>query len=268
MKQRIKICVVFFSIIFAANTFAAQLDRIIAIVNDTPITQTEFDHSLNIIKQQLAENGAPAPADTELHKKILDQLVNRKLQLQAAEQNGIKIKEDEIDKAISTIASNNKLSVDDIYQKITEQGSNKIDYRKEIKEELTLHHIQQAALAGKISITPEEIDRFLHANEADFSNKEYHLENIMVELAQNATKNEVEKAKQEAHAIVAKLHQGSDFQSVASSSDLGWRKLAEIPTIFAKALIVHKTGDIIGPFKHRMVFTLFISPAFAIPIKT
>src|SRR4051812_40711355 len=122
-------------ILFCTNTHAGDtLDRIVAVVNDTPVMESELNHFTEVTKQQVMASGGSLPAETQLHKQMLEQLVDKKLQLQLAEQNNLNVSDSEIDQAIKNIAENNKFTIDELYLKIAEQGITKDDYRKEIRE--------------------------------------------------------------------------------------------------------------------------------------
>ncbi len=261
------------SIIFCAMLFCGQtvfakshgqsLDSIIAIVNDTVITQSDLDKTIAGIKSQLMATNAPIPAQDVLRKQVLEQIINRKLQLQAAEQAGVRIKDEQMDKAISNIAAGNKMSVADLYQRVVAQGMTKEDYRKEIREEMTLQQIAQQEAGAKISITPEEVKSFLRAKswQKDSSApavKEYRIEDLIVLLPETASADQIAAAKKQADDLVTKAQQGTSYSAIASAeaanksveeSDLGWRKLSEIPSAFATKVDAMKKGNIIGPIQ-------------------
>ena len=108
-------------------------------------------------------NDVPIPEDTILRKQVLDQLVNRKVQLQYAEQSGINVTDEDVNKAIESIAQRNNMPVNALYQKVRQQGLNRDAYHKDIHEELLLQHVQQQNVASKIKITPQEVDNFMRS---------------------------------------------------------------------------------------------------------
>src|SRR5688572_9566114 len=70
-----------------------SLDRIVVVVNDAIITQSEVDKATRGIKNQMLATNMTIPSADALKKQVLDQIINRKLQLQAAEQAGIHVKD-------------------------------------------------------------------------------------------------------------------------------------------------------------------------------
>src|SRR5690242_3404571 len=118
------ICGLFISMpLYAAKTSGDQsLDRIIAVVNDAPITQTEINDAISNIKKQMEASGTTPPSDGALRKQVLDQVINRKLELQLAEQAGLKVEDEQLDKALTHIAQENNLTLAQLYEQVQHQG--------------------------------------------------------------------------------------------------------------------------------------------------
>src|SRR5688572_7738190 len=88
--------------IYAAHTSKEQtLDDIVAVVNDFPIKQTELNEGVATLKNQMMASGTAAPSDEALRKQVLQQMIDRKIQLQLAEQSGIKVDDAQLDKAVT-----------------------------------------------------------------------------------------------------------------------------------------------------------------------
>lgn len=237
-----------------------SLDRIVAVVNKTVITQSEFDEAMDRIKKQLVATHTPIPPGTVLRKQVLDQLINRKLQLDVAEQVGIQVTAADVTKAINTVAQKNRITVTQLYATVAQQGLNKQEYRKEIQDEIAISRVAQQMMGSKIAISPQEVEDFMRsAAWLSYNSKEYHLEDILIALPETPTAQDMAKAKARAEAVLAKLHQGVSFREAAvtesndskalQGGDLGWRKLPEIPSAFASRLVAMKTNAIAGPIQ-------------------
>lgn len=256
MKQFIRLSFLVLCTVFLFNSFAhaEALDRIVAIVNDAPVMQSELNTALDNIKKQAAATGSPLPPQAELHKQVLTQLINRKLQLQVAEQSGVRVSDEDITRAIGNIAKENNMTTAQLYQKVASENISQANYRKEIREEMTLQKIQQQEVGSKINITPEEIKQAARRSAPPAaSTKEYHLEDILVAFPDTSSPQAIADTKKQAEAILAKARQGTPFNTL-NSSDLGWRPLAEIPSAFADKLSGTKSGEIIGPIQAKNGF--------------
>jgi len=255
----------FFSLLLMlamANVCAApaknqqSLDRIIAVVNDAVITQSELDHEMELAKQQLHASNTAFPPEDVFHKEVIDQLINRKLQLQFAELNHIRVKDDELNKAISNIADQYHIPVKELYDKVVEQGMTKESYRTMLRQQILVQHVQQQEVAAKITITPEEVDDYMRSKAWQaYNNKEYHLEDVLIALPESPSANDMAAAKKHAESLLEKLHHGESFATVSASTadntvqggDLGWRKVSEIPTVYVDQLIHLNQNDLLGP---------------------
>lgn len=238
-----------------------SLDHIVAVVNSSIITNQELMQAMHKIKKQLIANHTTLPNEKALRKQVLEQLISRKLQLEMAKQAGIEVNAAEVDKAIKRIADNNHLSQAKLYEEIKRQGLDPKEYREEIRDEYTIHKIQQRVIGSKINISPDEVNDFMHSFAwQSLSEKEYHLEDILITLPDAPSPEKVALAKKQAEALLHRLHQGLPFSAAAlaesdsrqplqQAGDLGWRKLPEIPSAFSNLLITSKENDIFGPIQ-------------------
>ncbi len=253
------------SLLLSPVVFASQaLDGIAAIVNDSAVTQSEVSQATETIKAQMQSANTPIPPAAVLKKKVLEQVVDRKLQLQAAAQSGIKITDAEVDKTIDSIAKENGVTADELYSKVAVQHLTRSEYRKEIREELTLQQIQQQQVGSKVTINPDEVKNFMRSKEWQAATasspassvKEYHVEDLVVLLPDGASAEATANAKSQAQALFAKAKQGATYSSLVNpndktveNDDLGWRKLDELPSVFASQVANAKKGNVIEPVK-------------------
>lgn len=237
-----------------------SLDKIVAIINNGVIVESELNDAIANIKKQFSSANTSLPPEDALRKQVLEQLVTKRLQLQIADMAGIEINDEKIDKAILSIAKKNRLTEAELYQELARRGINKETYRKDIHDEYIIHQVQEKAVAASINITPQEVDDFMRsAAWQAHNNKEYHLEDILVALPDTPSTTDINHAKKRADELLNKIRNGADFNEVAMSEsngdkalqggDLGWRKLPEIPTAFSNPILLAKEGDIVGPIQ-------------------
>ena len=66
--------------ILTTNIFAAQLvDKIVVIVNNGIITESDIAKEMQTVKQQLASSNTPVPTNQKLRKQVIDNLINQKI---------------------------------------------------------------------------------------------------------------------------------------------------------------------------------------------
>ncbi|HSW70278.1 MAG TPA: SurA N-terminal domain-containing protein [Gammaproteobacteria bacterium] len=255
-------CILLCPALFAKNTQQA-LDGIVAVVNDSAVTQSELNNAANTMKAQLRGASAPMPSAKELQKRVLEQVVDRKLQLQAAAQAGIKISDKQVDETVENIAKQNGVSAETLYEKVASQNLTRGEYRKEIREELTLQQIQQQQVASKVNMTHEDVKNFMHSKEwlmaastTQSSVKEYQVDDLIVLVSDTASANELALAKVQAENLLRQIKQGASYSSLINpdeknleNNNLGWRKIDEMPSAFAEQIAAAKKGNVIGPIQ-------------------
>lgn len=237
-----------------------SLDKTIAVVNDDIITQSELNTAIASAKLQIAQENLTPPAEPVLEKQVLDQLINKKIQLQAAEQSGINVTDSDLQRAVASIAERNHVTVSQLYQRLSQEGMTVADYHHELRDQLKIEKLQQQEVAGKITVTPQEITAFLHSNVFQKNAaREYHLNDILVPTSDAPSPQELAAAKTRAESILTALRHGVDFKKAAMADsgsstalqggDLGWRPLAEVPTAFASKVIAMNKNDVVGPIQ-------------------
>ena len=254
-------CCWLFSVLLYETAFAAPtpplepLDKIVAVVNDDVITSTELDNRLHAIKDQLKNQSSPLPPDPILKKQVLDRMILASLQLQLADQNGIRVDDDTLNRTIERIAGGNKLSLPEFRSVLENEGYDFATFREDIRREILISRVQQRQVSDRIMVTEQEIDNFLATQRAQGNNgAEYHLAHILIAVPDASSSERIQAAHQRADDILKKLRAGANFQETAIASsdgqqalqggDLGWRKAAELPTLFVDLVMHMKTGDV------------------------
>jgi len=231
------------------------LDKIITIVNDDIITQNELKSEINFIKKQLTQQNRPIPGDAVLSKQMLERLIQKRLQLQLAKKANIKIEDQILDRAILGIATQNNMSLSQFRVAIEKDGIDFTSYRDIIHDEIVINQLRQRQVINRISVTEQETKDLL-ANKALEGNRndEFRLAHILVEVPEAASSIQVQQAKQKAQGVLDKISNGEDFSLLAAAvsdgqkalegGDLGWRKLGQIPMLFANVATTMKISDV------------------------
>ncbi|BAO45555.1 peptidylprolyl isomerase [Thiolapillus brandeum] len=247
----------------ATLTFAAEaelLDRIVAVVNDDVVLQSELDQEVASVKEKLAQVGAEDIPRDEIRKQALERLILEKLQLAEARKIGATVDDETLLMAMNKIAQQNGLSLDELAAALKEQGMSMDDYREELRKEITLQRLRNREVISSIQITKAEVDNYLaHAEENPGGRDAYHLRHILVPTPEGASPEEVAAAKKQAREIIQRLNNGEDFASLATrysagqqaleGGDLGWLQAGQVPTLFIKDLAGMERGDINGPYQ-------------------
>ncbi|MGI9303074.1 MAG: peptidylprolyl isomerase [Gammaproteobacteria bacterium] len=239
--------------LLAATGAAAEatlLDRIVVVVEDDVITQSEFDERLQITRQRLSST---PPVDV-LRRQVLERLVMEKLQLQEAERFGMSVDDITLNDATRDIARRNNMNLEEFRRNLLAEGIDYIEFREQIRNELVIDRLRQRQLQGRVRVSDQEIDEFIASQSGALNSQaEYRLGHILIALPEAASPEQIQAARERAQAVRQKLLDGEDFTEVAVSSsngqraleggDLGWRSAPQLPSIFARAVTGMKTGD-------------------------
>ena len=236
------------------------VDRIVAVVNDGVIMESELETRLRTIKGQLEQRNTKLPPEATLRKQVLERLIINHLQLQAAERTGVRISDERLNTSIARIASQNKMSLAQFRSTLERDGFDFNVFREDIRREMIISRLVQRVVKQRINITDQEIANFLATNKNQTSSaNEYRLSHILIQLPEAASTEQVEAAQRKADATVAKLRGGADFGQIAAASsagqqafeggDLGWRKAVQLPSLFADVVAGMSKGDIADPIR-------------------
>lgn len=232
-----------------------ELDRIIAVVNDDVVMRSELDEKVRTITAQLNEQGTTLPPPGVLERQVLDRLILTKLQIQEAMHTGIRVDDETLNRTISNIAAQNKLSLAE-FRKILEADNYSYGkFREDIRDEILVSRLVQRQVNNRVNVSESEIENFLANMEQQGAiDKEYKISHILIAISQNASLETMEKARKKAEDILKELKAGKDFAQMAATysdgqqaldgGDLGWRKAGQVPTLFADFIAIMNIGDI------------------------
>nr|MBF0681147.1 SurA N-terminal domain-containing protein [Pseudomonas sp.] len=88
----------------SATAQVRPLDRIVAIVDNDVIMQSQLDQRLREVQQTIEKRGAEMPPRDVMQQQVLERLITENLQLQIGERSGIRISDEELNQAMGTIA--------------------------------------------------------------------------------------------------------------------------------------------------------------------
>ncbi len=236
------------------------LDRVVAIVDNDIIVQTELNRRSAAIRQQLRERNTPLPDASTFAQQVLDKMIIDRIQLHLAASNGIEVSDDELNSTLDRIAQSNELSLAEFKQQLEAEGQNYLEVREQIRSEILVTRTQERLVNPRIHISELEISNLL-ASEQGQKNAEplLHIGHIMIPLADAANVAELAEAQQQTDNIYQKLLDGADFAATAvatskgpdalNGGDIGWRKPSELPKAAAAAVKDLEAGQLTQPFR-------------------
>ncbi|OGV77081.1 MAG: molecular chaperone SurA [Methylotenera sp. RIFCSPLOWO2_02_FULL_45_14] len=246
---------IIFSHFNAPAAEVVKLDRIVAIVDQTVITEQELEGRIRTVTAQLAKQGTELPPENILRKQILERLISDTLQLQYAAQTGLKVDDNQLDKTIERIAEQNKMTLTEFGEALSADGISMRKFRADIRSEITIARLREREVESRVNVTESEIDNFLTTQaSSNESTDEFEISHILIRTPEEGATEEVQKAKAKVDEAVKALQEGTSFAKVSASfsdapnalegGSLGWKTSTQLPALFLDALKTMQAGDV------------------------
>ena len=237
-----------------------ELDSIVAVVNKDVIVRSELEREIVLALPEMREKGAEMPARAELERKVLERMIEKRLQMQEAQRVGIKVEDGALTQAMEGIAQRNNLTLEELQTALGASGIRFEDFREDTRAQMIMSQLQAREVIKNITVTDPEIKRFL-ARESDslIERTDVRLSHILVAVPETASGEEQEQARKKAQAIVAKLRAGADFgqlaraesqgQQTQEGGDLGWFTMADVPSLAQEVSRSLAKGEVSNPLR-------------------
>ena len=224
------------------------LDRVAIIVGEGVVLESQVKSMLENIEKRYQEQGAPMPPKEIIMEQIHERLIIEELQLQLANRAGVRVSDGELNNAFERIAANNNLSLEEFIQTLEVEGESYESLRSQVRKEMVIQRVQQGRVSQEINITDQELEGFLQTDVATRElSPELFLRQVLVSSEELANK------------ILNRISEGEDFSDLAKQystnslaskgGEMGWRNLADLPSLFAIELKNKKKGYISRPLK-------------------
>ena len=134
------------------------MDRIVAVVNENVIMQSELETEANNLREMVASRGTPLPPEDVFMQQVLERMINTELQLQFAQRAGITVSDDRINQAMTEIARRNDVTLSELPQVMASQGVNYAEFREQVRKEMIASEVQRRIIGDQISVSPREVE--------------------------------------------------------------------------------------------------------------
>ena len=239
----------------AAQTAVRPLDRVVAVVNDQVITASQLASRAAAAAREIRlQNRTPPPADV-LEKQVLERLIVDLVQAQRARDQGIRVDDSGLERAIEGIARENRLTVAQLRERVERDGLPFAAFREQVRAEIVRVRLREREVDAKVQVSEADIDAFLAEQEAAASAEpEFLLAQVLLRLPENPDAPEVERQRARGEEIIRQLRGGAEFERVLASftgaadapsgGSLGWRSAERLPKLFADAASGLRVGEV------------------------
>ncbi len=267
-REHLMILILGLMLLFSLNLQAAvkELDHIVALVNDDIIAKSELDSQTQELLTQLSQkNQTNLPPMNIIQEQVLDRMINKRLQLQAAHRFGLSVDDATVTKAIANIAETNRISLLQLRETLEADGINFALFREQLREDILINRLKQKEVINRIVITEQDIENFLEREIGTSRQRSaVHLYHILIATPEGASPEDVQQAKKKAKAVYDQLAEGTDFSELAirlsdgrqalDGGDLGWIEVSRIPSLFTGVIDEMEVDSISKPIRNASGF--------------
>jgi peptidyl-prolyl cis-trans isomerase SurA len=233
------------------------LDRVVAIVNDGIVTQSELDESMAMVLGRLRENNTRPPSEEVLRPQVLERLIMDEIQWQRAERVGIEVSDEDLNQELTRLAERNGLTLAQLSEAVAADGLNYAAFRESLRKDIARQMLQQREVRNRVGITPRELEQFMERmRRLPDEQAEYNYSHILIALPTDATQQQYEEIAGRA-GEVAERAASEDFarlaiaysnsQTALEGGQMGWVAGTQLPTLLAETIAALKPGEVSKP---------------------
>jgi peptidyl-prolyl cis-trans isomerase SurA len=245
----------FLSLLMMTSVWAQPMDRIVAVVNDEVVLQSELFEMAQTISLQMRKRQVALPPQDVFISQVLERLILKRLQIQTAARIGIRLGDDDLNGSIKNIAQNNNMTLTQFREVLERDGYDYVLFRESIREDMIVSRLNKVQVGDKILVSDREIDNFLATQAVQGGIQDaYRLYHILVSIPDAASPEQVQTAEAKLKKVQLLLASGGDFSEIASGysdaqnalegGDLGWRLQGELPSLFSAVVPSLEVGDV------------------------
>lgn len=229
------------------------LDQVVAIVDDDIILASELQERVQGVRSTMESRGVEVPSDDVLIRETLDRLILDSIQLQLANRYGVRIPDQQLDEAMTRLARQNGLTLEQFRIALEQSGQSYAAAREGLRDDLAIQRVQQGNVMRNINISEQEIDNFLTTEEGEaMTQPEYQVVQALLSISRGEDAAEIAAKESYVNEVLSNIQSGQPFEQAVSGTepyaftggDLGWRKLGDIPSMFADTVPTLTVGEV------------------------
>lgn len=235
------------------------VDRVIAVINEEAITQSELDIFLRPLYEDLRKEYEGEELMRQLNEvrlKLLNQMIEDRLVSQEAKTRGITVDESEIDELVREFKVRFP-SEQEFEKTIASQGMALSELREMYRRQQSIRKLHDMEIRSQVVVSPREVEEYYKNHSSEFSEEEkIKIRSITIRKTEEAAGKGIldEAAKQKIDSIEKRIRAGEAFEALAQefSEDnhaqeggmAGWVKRGEMLASIDESLFELKAGAI------------------------
>ena len=238
-----------------ARATPRMADYIVAVVNQELVSNAEVEQRIARIREEAVRSKTQLPPPAELRKQILDVLIDERVQITYARENGPKVDEAELDRAVGNVALQNQMTLAQLRARLQQQGISYNAFRNNVRDQLLTERVREREVNARIRISNDEVEALIDKRRATAGSAvQLNIAQILVTVPDGASIDVVGQRQKRAEAALLRVKAGEAFDTVAReiSEDgnkaqggvIGLRPTDRLPDLFVEAAKPLKDGEV------------------------
>lgn len=229
-------------------------DYIAAIVNTDIVAASEVIQRTERMREEARQRGQNVTNEL-LHKQALDSLIDERVVVTYARENGPRVDEPELDRVVANVATQNKLTMPELRQRLAAEGIDFKRFRENLRDQMLSERVREREVQGRIRVTDGDIDKYLDERQAALQGRaQLNVAQILVPVPEGAGPVVLAERKARAESALARVKAGEDFAKVARElsedannnrgGEIGLRAADKLPDVFVDAVKDLQPGEV------------------------
>ncbi|MCW5633438.1 MAG: peptidylprolyl isomerase [Rubrivivax sp.] len=230
-------------------------DYIAAVVNQELVTAGEVERRVENARANAARQGLRLPPPAELRRQVFDSLIDERVIITVARESGVRVDEAELDRAVRSVAAQNRLTLTQLRERLSADGSDMTRFRATLRDQLLIEKLREREVYPRIRVSDEEIEQYLARRRAAAAGDvQLNIAQILVAVPEGASDAQVAERRARAAAALARVRSGEAFDRVARElsedgnrergGEIGLRPASRLPDLFSEAVRGFKVGEV------------------------
>jgi peptidyl-prolyl cis-trans isomerase SurA len=231
-------------------------DYIVAVVNSELVTAAEVEQRVERMRAASAARGGPrAPATEQMREQALESLIEERVLLTYARESGLRVEETEVDRAVQSVAAQNKFTLAQLRERLAADGIDYARFRANLRDQILLERVREREVGQRTRVTDAEIDKYLAERNAISSrDSELNIAQILIPVPDRADAELLAQRKARADSALERVRAGEDFATVAREmsedsnrargGEIGLRPASRLPDLFVQQVRGLRPGEV------------------------
>ena len=230
-------------------------DYIAAVVNQELVTAGEVERRIERARQQAGRANMRLPPDEELRRQVFDSLIDERVIISLARESGMKVDDAEVDRAVQSIAAQNRVSQEALRERLAQEGMDYARFRADVRDQIMVERLREREVYRRINVSDEEVDALLQRQrQASSAQSEINIAQILVTVPEGADPTTVTARRERIAQALARVRAGEDFAQVAREisedgnrergGEIGLRPAPRLPDLFVQAVKDFQPGQV------------------------